>query len=102
MILFNWHETCIYLKQQETHILHNFDSDLYDCLLKVCICGFIRPEKNFDSLSDLIAGINEDIECARNALSASEFTPLRDSDFFSKPHQDADEKNAAGLDENIK
>lgn len=65
--------------------MHKFDTDLYESLLKVCICGFIRPEKNFETLDALIAGINEDIEFATNALNSEDYQASRDSDFFRPP-----------------
>jgi hypothetical protein len=38
---------------QETHIIHTFPSDFYGSNLKVCIAGYLRPEKNFTSLGKL-------------------------------------------------
>ena len=35
---------------QETHILHEFKEDFYGANLQVCVVGYIRPEKTFDSL----------------------------------------------------
>ncbi|KAG8224750.1 hypothetical protein J437_LFUL005319, partial [Ladona fulva] len=67
---------------QETHILHTFPGDLYGCLLRVCILGYIRPEKNFNSLEDLIAAIKSDIETADKALDGSALVPYRNDPFF--------------------
>ena len=76
---------------QETHILHNFDRDLYGCLLKVCIVGFLRPEKNFSSLEELISAIKNDIESARNILndnSATNCLKLKNSEYFNSPNDE--------------
>ncbi|KAI9579966.1 putative riboflavin kinase [Glossina fuscipes] len=70
-------------KSMETHILHDFDCDLYGSLLKTCIAGFLRPEKNFDSLEDLIHAIQEDKCLAKDLLDADESKrALQDSQFF--------------------
>ena len=37
-------------KSMETHILHEFDSDFYGSWLRVIVCGYRRPEKNYKSL----------------------------------------------------
>lgn len=52
----------------EVHILHDFGYDFYGSLIRVAICGFIRPEKRFESLKALIETIHEDIRFAINAL----------------------------------
>ena len=35
---------------QETHIMWKYDEEFYGKWLKLLICGYIRPEKNYDSL----------------------------------------------------
>lgn len=62
--------------------MHVFDHDLYGQLLKVCICGYIRPEQNFDSLESLIERINQDIAIANESLDKPEFLEYKNSDFF--------------------
>uniref|UniRef100_A0A1L8EI26 riboflavin kinase n=1 Tax=Haematobia irritans TaxID=7368 RepID=A0A1L8EI26_HAEIR len=59
-------------KSMETHILHPFKRDLYGCLLKVCIVGYLRPEENFKSLDDLINCIKRDIAQAEELLESNE------------------------------
>lgn len=39
-------------KSMETHILHEFDSDFYGSWLRVIVCGYRRPEKNYKSLGE--------------------------------------------------
>ena len=56
----------------EVHILHNFGYDFYGSLIRVAICGYIRPEMKFESVQKLIDTIHEDIRFARNALDQPE------------------------------
>ena len=42
-------------KSFETHIIHNFEKDFYGSELIVVMLGYLRPEKNYDSL-DLLKG----------------------------------------------
>ena len=37
---------------QETHIMHTFDKDFYGEELSVCVAGYIRSEKKFNSLGN--------------------------------------------------
>lgn len=64
-------------------MLHNFDRDLYGCLLKICIVGFLRDEQNFQTIDDLICRIKLDIEEATKQLESSEsYKILRNHSFF--------------------
>ena len=49
---------------QEVHIL-DFDDDIYGETLKVELRQFLREERKFDSLNDLINQINKDCEAVR-------------------------------------
>lgn len=69
-------------KSVETHIIHDFKKDLYGSLLKVCICGYLRPEKNFESLEKLIEAINGDIKEAEIKLESEENINYKNSVFF--------------------
>lgn len=69
---------------QETHIIHEFSSDFYGQLLKLCICGYLRPEKNFDSLDALKTAINDDIEQAKLLLDTDQFKGYKSNDFFKQ------------------
>uniref|UniRef100_A0A1B6DQB9 Riboflavin kinase n=2 Tax=Clastoptera arizonana TaxID=38151 RepID=A0A1B6DQB9_9HEMI len=70
-------------KSMETHILHEFNRDLYGCLLKTCILYYIRPEKNFSSMDDLVKEINNDIAIAKAKLATPEFKGFKSHQFFS-------------------
>ena len=52
----------------EVHILHHFDYDFYGSVIRIAICGYIRPEMRFESLQKLIDTIHEDIRFAQNVL----------------------------------
>ncbi|XP_077200878.1 riboflavin kinase [Paroedura picta] len=72
-------------KSVETHIIHSFKEDFYGEDLGVIILGYIRPERNFDSLSALIAAIHNDIEEAKNTLDLPEHQKYKDDNFFHLP-----------------
>jgi len=55
-------------KSMETHIIHEFEEDFYDAVLRVSIVGRLRGEKNYESLQDLIDDINRDIANAQERL----------------------------------
>ncbi|NXX52790.1 RIFK kinase, partial [Scopus umbretta] len=62
----------------ETHIIHTFKEDFYGEILSIVITGYIRPEKNFDSLEALISAIQEDIEEAKRQLDLPEHLKLKE------------------------
>lgn len=70
--------------QQETYIVHKFDNDFYGKQLKLCICGYLRPEKNFESLDSLIEAIDADIRNAKDQLDIEPFAGYQLNDFFKK------------------
>lgn len=74
-------------KSVETHILHDYNCDLYGKTLKICIVGYLRPEKNFDSLNDLIDTIKSDIDKAKGLLDTAENKKLKDAPFFHEEIQ---------------
>lgn len=69
-------------KSMETHIIHTFKEDFYGEILNVAIVGYLRPEKNFDSLESLISAIQGDIEEAKKQLDLPEHLKLKDDNFF--------------------
>ncbi|KAI8904072.1 riboflavin kinase-like protein [Gorgonomyces haynaldii] len=68
-------------RSAEVHLLHKFDQDFYGKHLKVVVLGFLRPEKSFGSLQELIDAIHADISNAREQLSRSEYKPETDPFF---------------------
>ncbi|XP_017081801.1 putative riboflavin kinase [Drosophila eugracilis] len=71
-------------KSVETHMLHDFNCDLYGQILKICIAGYLRPERSFDSLEALIAAIRTDIEQAKGFLEEEDKTKLKEAPFFTE------------------
>ena len=71
-------------KSVETHIIKKFESDLYGRWMKLNLCGYIRPELNFESLDDLITAINGDIEHAKLQLEKQDsLQKLKHDEFLS-------------------
>lgn len=68
---------------QETHIMHVFQEDFYGSELKVVMLGYVRPEKNFNSLEALIEAIKSDIAAADEQLSLPEYSSFKDHAFFT-------------------
>lgn len=62
--------------------MHDFNRDLYGCLLKVCIVGYLRPEKNFNSLDALIEAIKKDISDTEEFLEDPELLKFKTHKFF--------------------
>ena len=56
------------VRSVEVHIIHKFHNDFYNAMLNLAILGFIRPERNYDSMQALIDDINFDIEVAQKSL----------------------------------
>ena len=90
-------------KSVETHVMHTYDNQFYGKWLKVLICGYIRPEKNYDSLrksfsyyqigkfeifiiiaEDLIDDIHLDINQADNSLDEPQFKGFFQDGFFKR------------------
>ncbi|XP_077294678.1 riboflavin kinase [Arctopsyche grandis] len=71
-------------KSMETHILHEFEDDFYGSQLKICILGYLRPEKNFSSLDDLITEIKSDIKNAGEALDDDNCLQFKTHSFFNE------------------
>ncbi|XP_038162398.1 riboflavin kinase-like, partial [Cyprinodon tularosa] len=70
-------------KSMETHIIHKFKEDFYGEMLSVVMVGYIRSEKSYPSLEDLIAAINSDIEQAKVMLDLPENSKLKEDNFFT-------------------
>lgn len=69
-------------KSMETHLMHKFDTDFYGHELAVVMLGYIRPERNFSSLNELISAIEEDIIFAETKLEYPEAESYLSHDFF--------------------
>ncbi|KAL7884218.1 hypothetical protein AOLI_G00069880 [Acnodon oligacanthus] len=69
-------------KSMETHLIHKFKEDFYGQMLSVAMVGYIRPERGFNSLEELIAAIHGDIEEAKKKLDLPEHLKLKEDNFF--------------------
>lgn len=69
-------------KSMETHILHSFKEDFYGSILSVVIVGYIREERGFKSLDDLIRAIKSDIAEANRQLEKPEHKLYMTDNFF--------------------
>ncbi|XP_023658933.1 riboflavin kinase [Paramormyrops kingsleyae] len=69
-------------KSMETHVIHKFKEDFYGATLSVVLVGYIRPEKNYQSLDALIAAIKSDIEEAERRLDLPDHQKLKQDNFF--------------------
>lgn len=70
-------------KSMETYLIHEFSDDFYEKILKVVILGYLRPEKNFSSVEELIIAIKTDIRNAEKTLEEPGFAAFKTHDFFS-------------------
>lgn len=69
-------------KSMETHLIHKFKDDFYGETLSVAMVGYIRPERGFSSLEELISAIHSDIEEAKQKLDSPEHLKLKEDNFF--------------------
>ncbi|XP_022085388.1 riboflavin kinase-like isoform X2 [Acanthaster planci] len=70
-------------KSMETHIMHQFKDDFYGSNLSIVILAFIRPEKSFTSLDELIRAIKTDIAEADMLLDRPENKIFQQDNFFN-------------------
>lgn len=68
----------------EVHLIHKFAENFYGAKLKVMFVGYLRGEKNFSSMDDLIAAIWKDVEDAKKALDTPEGQAAKSDSFFVK------------------
>lgn len=69
-------------KSMEVHLLHKFDDDFYGKEIKVIITGYIRPERDFSSLEELVKEIKNDIAIAEQKLEDPIVNKLKNDDFL--------------------
>ncbi|KAM0734613.1 Riboflavin kinase [Formica fusca] len=69
-------------KSMEVHLLHKFHNDFYGEEIKVIITGYLRPEKDFSSLEELIKEIKNDIAIAEQKLEEPVVNKLKNHNFL--------------------
>ena len=75
-------------KTMEIHILYNYEQDFYGSLMRICVTGYIRPERSFNSVEALISEINADIRKAENQLSSTEQVAFSRNHFFIETNRE--------------
>jgi riboflavin kinase len=55
-------------RSAEAHVLHDFGADFYGVEMRLLITGFIREEKDYAGVEELIEDIRVDCEVARKSL----------------------------------
>ncbi|KAI9145939.1 hypothetical protein BKA69DRAFT_310268 [Paraphysoderma sedebokerense] len=72
----------------EVHIMHTFDQDFYGEELRIIVLGYIRDEKNYESLDALIEDIQTDIRVAKNSLNRENYLSFKKDEFLTKKNFD--------------
>eukprot|EP00049_Salpingoeca_infusionum_P001437 m.48269 g.48269 ORF g.48269 m.48269 type:complete len:152 (+) comp11024_c0_seq1:572-1027(+) len=70
-------------RSAEVHILNEFEADFYGETMRMVVTGYIRPEKNFDSLDALIKEINNDIDITKQELQKPELAVHKGDSLFA-------------------
>ena len=60
----------------EAHLMEEFESDFYGETMSLLLLGFIRPERKFGGIDELLATIRADIAAASEALEGSPYVEL--------------------------
>lgn len=69
----------------EAHLLADFAADFYGEPLALLLLGFVRDERKFSGLDELLATIRADIETARAELEAPPLQILRRAPWLTDP-----------------
>ncbi|KAG6005963.1 riboflavin kinase [Claviceps lovelessii] len=56
------------VRSAEVHVLHAFEADFYGAHMRLLILGFIREERDYESLGALVEDIETDCRVARASL----------------------------------
>ena len=61
-------------RSAEAHVLHDFEADFYGVEMRLLVTGFIREEKDYAGVDELIEDIRVDCEVARRSLDREAWT----------------------------
>ena len=76
----------------EAHLMPESElTDFYGQKMRLLLGGFLRPERKFPSFPDLIAAINNDVVCAKQALDLEPFVGLKTEEFVAGSGADSEE-----------
>lgn len=80
----------------EAHLMPEGElSDFYGQKMRLLLGGFLRPERKFPSFPDLIAAINNDVVCAKQALDLEPFAGLKAEEFVADASSSTDQDEAS-------
>ena len=65
------------VRSAEVHVLHKFADDFYGAHMRLLLLGFIRTERDYDSLEALVKDIEFDCEVSRNSLRRKAWAPRK-------------------------
>lgn len=68
----------------EAYICHEIPGDFYGAQMQLLICGFLRPQANFDSMEQLIEAITADVEFGKELLDDAAFDFRADAHFEAR------------------
>ena len=66
------------VRSAEVHVLHPFTADFYESHMRLLLLGFIREEKDYQSLEALVEDIMFDCEVARGSMARGPWAPARE------------------------
>ncbi|KAK9236141.1 riboflavin kinase-domain-containing protein [Lipomyces kononenkoae] len=66
----------------EVHMVHKFADQFYGANIKLAVLGYIRPERNFASVDELIEEIMNDIRKAKELLAEDGYKQIESNEFF--------------------
>lgn len=71
------------VRSVEVHIMHSFDHDFYNAHMNLAILGFIRPERDYPDLEELVQDIRMDIEVARRSLLREGWAKHKEDEYLT-------------------
>nr|QBK84613.1 MAG: riboflavin kinase [Pithovirus LCDPAC01] len=66
----------------ETYILHEFSDDFYGAPIRVILCSYIRKQKAFSGVDELIKAITSDIDKGTKILD-NKYMSVKNRNFFN-------------------
>lgn len=72
-------------KSVEPHLLHTFAEDFYGAELRLVVCGYLRPELDFDSFQALVDAIEGDKANAHRVLDLAPFSGFAADEYLRPP-----------------
>jgi len=69
-------------KTMETYIMNEFENNFYGKELKVVVVGYLRPMKNYETLTELVEAIKKDVKQADILLDKIENKMFKNDVFF--------------------